>query len=279
MYIANGIQTEFSSFFPQNCILPTWSCSTLRHAKKLPEALIPNNPRGGSQTPLRLQWADLDTSKNWCFSFDNIFDTGVAVLGCLQSATRALQAGRILSFGSLRSSPPETTWTTVNLTESNAKMFQLPIPSLKSFNFFSRDKQVFEIPLVKVYDLENSQDKSARALKHLLKLNHANYAILYNARKFHNHAPHVSEALTEILQRRNLADVFFFSSSPLHSYRGLMRMIWRGYMRVNPSYWKLGKMLLLKLLLMIGGIIWDVESMLSLVYTVCACKKYTNSNY
>jgi hypothetical protein len=28
-------------------------------------------------------------------------------------------------------------------------------------------------------------------LKHLLKLNHANHAILYNERKFHNHAPHV----------------------------------------------------------------------------------------
>ncbi|KAJ5572816.1 hypothetical protein N7450_009800 [Penicillium hetheringtonii] len=73
-------------------------------------------------------------------------------------------------------------------------MFQLPIPSLKSFNFFSRDKQVIEIPPVKVHDLENSQEKSARALKHLLKLNHANHAILYNARKFHNHAPHLLTA-------------------------------------------------------------------------------------
>lgn len=71
-------------------------------------------------------------------------------------------------------------------------MFQLPIPSLKSFKLFSWEKQVFDIPSVKIHDLENSQEKSARALKHLLKLNHANYAILYNGRKFHNHAPHVS---------------------------------------------------------------------------------------
>lgn len=71
-------------------------------------------------------------------------------------------------------------------------MFQLPIPSLKSFKLFSWEKQAIDIPSVKVHDIENAQEKPARALKHLLKLNHANYAILYNGRKFHNHAPHVS---------------------------------------------------------------------------------------
>ena len=45
---------------------------------------------------------------------------------------------------------------------------------------------------VKVHEIETAQEKRARSLKHLLKLNHVNNAILYNDLKFHNHAPHVS---------------------------------------------------------------------------------------
>lgn len=70
-------------------------------------------------------------------------------------------------------------------------MFQISFPSLKSFRIFG-EKQAIKIPPVKAHDIENTQDKSGRALKHLLKLNHANHAILYNERMFHNHAPHVS---------------------------------------------------------------------------------------
>lgn len=57
---------------------------------------------------------------------------------------------------------------------------------------FWRGAQVFSIPSVKIHEIETAHEKPARALKHLLKLNHANHAILYNSRKFHNHAPHVS---------------------------------------------------------------------------------------
>jgi hypothetical protein len=106
-------------------------------------------------------------------------------------------------------------------------MFQLPIPSLKAFKLFSFEKQVIDIPSVKVYDLENAQEKPARALKHLLKLNHANFAILYNARKFHNHAPHVSFTNTRgfvDLSWWDLADNFG-SSSALLSCRVLTRRI------------------------------------------------------
>ena len=70
-------------------------------------------------------------------------------------------------------------------------MLSVSLPSLRSFRLFSREKPVIEISPLKVRDVETSQEKPARALKHLLKLNHANYAILYNQRKFHNHAPHV----------------------------------------------------------------------------------------
>jgi hypothetical protein len=70
-------------------------------------------------------------------------------------------------------------------------MFQISFPSLRLSKLFG-EKQAIDIAPVKAHDIENAQDKSGRALKHLLKLNHANHAILYNDRRFHNHAPHVS---------------------------------------------------------------------------------------
>ncbi|KAL5688518.1 hypothetical protein EMGR_000746 [Emarellia grisea] len=65
--------------------------------------------------------------------------------------------------------------------------------SLPSFSFLPSWKRqtVFDIPPVRVHDVDTAHEKPARALKHLLKLNHANHAILYNERKFHNHAPHI----------------------------------------------------------------------------------------
>ena len=105
-------------------------------------------------------------------------------------------------------------------------MFQVSWPSLKSLNPFSGEKRVFEIAPVKSFEIENAQEKPARALKHLLKLNHANYAILYNERKFHNHAPHVcltSGVYMDVGVGVDVADACSF----LHrlSCRALMRMI------------------------------------------------------
>ncbi|RAH54202.1 MGS207 protein [Aspergillus piperis CBS 112811] len=53
------------------------------------------------------------------------------------------------------------------------------------------DRVLFALPPVKTQEIDTAHEKPARALKHLLKLNHANHAILYNDRKFHNHAPHI----------------------------------------------------------------------------------------
>ncbi|KAJ5548739.1 hypothetical protein N7513_005973 [Penicillium frequentans] len=69
-------------------------------------------------------------------------------------------------------------------------MLSVSLPSLRSFLPFSREKKVIDIPPVQTHDIE-APEKPARALKYLLKLNHANYAILYNHRAFHNHAPHL----------------------------------------------------------------------------------------
>ncbi|RMZ83145.1 hypothetical protein DV738_g1384, partial [Chaetothyriales sp. CBS 135597] len=51
--------------------------------------------------------------------------------------------------------------------------------------------QGVDIPPVQVHDVETSTDKRDRRLKHLLKLNHANFAILFNHLRFHNHIPHI----------------------------------------------------------------------------------------
>ena len=50
------------------------------------------------------------------------------------------------------------------------------------------------LPPVPTHDLEAttaSKDRTTRRLKHLLKLNHVNHAILFHHRHFHNHAPHL----------------------------------------------------------------------------------------
>lgn len=54
------------------------------------------------------------------------------------------------------------------------------------------EKSQFKIPPPKIHDIENAPEKPTRALKYLIKLNHANHAILFHERKSHNHIPHVS---------------------------------------------------------------------------------------
>ena len=44
---------------------------------------------------------------------------------------------------------------------------------------------------VHIHDVEASDEKSSQTLKHLLKLNHINYSILFHDDQFQNHLPHV----------------------------------------------------------------------------------------
>lgn len=53
------------------------------------------------------------------------------------------------------------------------------------------DSQAIQIPPVQVHNVETDPEKRARCLKHLLRANHANYAILFHNLEFHNHAPHI----------------------------------------------------------------------------------------
>ncbi|EXJ90955.1 hypothetical protein A1O1_04062 [Capronia coronata CBS 617.96] len=64
--------------------------------------------------------------------------------------------------------------------------------SIPKFGFGrASGSQPIKIPPVEVHDVEVSSDKRGRRLKHLLKLNHATFSILYNQLRFHNHTPHI----------------------------------------------------------------------------------------
>lgn len=65
------------------------------------------------------------------------------------------------------------------------------VASYLSRFFAPRSDHAIRIPSVKIHEIETAVEKSARCLKHLLKLNHVNFAVLYNERRFHNHMPHV----------------------------------------------------------------------------------------
>lgn len=51
--------------------------------------------------------------------------------------------------------------------------------------------QAIPIEPVQVHNVESNPQKRPRTLKHLLRANHVNHAILYNSLQFHNHLPHL----------------------------------------------------------------------------------------
>jgi hypothetical protein len=53
------------------------------------------------------------------------------------------------------------------------------------------DDRFTGLPRVIAVDYETSHDRRARTLKHLLRANHHQYAVLYNRLHFHNHLPHI----------------------------------------------------------------------------------------
>jgi hypothetical protein len=55
----------------------------------------------------------------------------------------------------------------------------------------SRTDQAIDIPSVEIHDVETAPEKRPRTLKHLLRANHANYAILYHNLQFDNHMAHI----------------------------------------------------------------------------------------
>ncbi|KAF2718175.1 hypothetical protein K431DRAFT_275377 [Polychaeton citri CBS 116435] len=68
-------------------------------------------------------------------------------------------------------------------------MFQFRLPSLPSL--WSSSSGAIKIKKAEVYNIEESPEKRARALKHLIKHNHITHSIIYNDLRFHNHTPHI----------------------------------------------------------------------------------------
>ncbi|KAL9024766.1 MAG: hypothetical protein Q9180_007816, partial [Flavoplaca navasiana] len=54
----------------------------------------------------------------------------------------------------------------------------------------SGNSTAINVQPVEVHDVEIKHDKRARTLKHLLRLNHVNNAIIYHDLEFHNHTAH-----------------------------------------------------------------------------------------
>lgn len=56
---------------------------------------------------------------------------------------------------------------------------------------FAPSVQAIDLEPVEVHDIEHNPEKCPRTLKHLLKANHVNHAILYHKLEFDNHMPHI----------------------------------------------------------------------------------------
>jgi hypothetical protein len=48
-----------------------------------------------------------------------------------------------------------------------------------------------DLPSVEIHDVETAPEKRPRTLKHLLKANHINHALIYHNLQYHNHMPHL----------------------------------------------------------------------------------------
>ncbi|OJJ48201.1 hypothetical protein ASPZODRAFT_140517 [Penicilliopsis zonata CBS 506.65] len=69
-------------------------------------------------------------------------------------------------------------------------MFSISLPSLQGL-WPSRSEKGVDIASVKIHDIQNAQERPASSLRHLLKLNHADNAVLYNGLRSQNQMSHV----------------------------------------------------------------------------------------
>jgi hypothetical protein len=122
--------------------------------------------------------------KMWCsWSRPN---TGNACEGTNQATSREKRSSM------LKLRPHDSLSALNKHCTTHSAMFSLPRFALPSFlSAGSGSYPAVELPSVETHDIETAAEKRSRTLKHLIKANHANYSILYNQLRFHNHAPHV----------------------------------------------------------------------------------------
>lgn len=65
------------------------------------------------------------------------------------------------------------------------------VPVVNRFVSTANQTRTIDIPPVEVHNVETAPEKRPRTLKHLLRANHVNHAILYHDLEFHNHLPHI----------------------------------------------------------------------------------------
>ena len=86
---------------------------------------------------------------------------------------------------------PSSLLTTSKVESDISSTFE-SLKGTNMFSFFSGSKaKGVALKPTSIHDIERDKSKTGRTLKHLIKLNHAEHAILFNDRKFHNHLPHV----------------------------------------------------------------------------------------
>ncbi|PLN82257.1 hypothetical protein BDW42DRAFT_166928 [Aspergillus taichungensis] len=72
-------------------------------------------------------------------------------------------------------------------------MISISLPSLSNLIPW-RDRTPFSIPPVQTHEIDTAQERPARAVKHMLKLNHTNYSLLRSDGAHRNQMPHVLSA-------------------------------------------------------------------------------------
>ncbi|KAL8952955.1 MAG: hypothetical protein Q9222_001174 [Ikaeria aurantiellina] len=99
---------------------------------------------------------------------------------------------------------------------------------------------MIDVKPVEVYDVEILQDKRARTLKHLLKLNHVTFSVIYHELEFHNHMSHIlGSAYLLRAGSEHLNNIYDDESKSLEPWRDSPDEVstydWRDYLG-NPRY-------------------------------------------
>lgn len=94
------------------------------------------------------------------------------------------------------------------------------VPVVNRLVSSSAKPQAIPLEPVEVHHVETNPDKRARCLKHLLKANHVNYAIVYHNLQFDNHNAHIlSSAYLLGANENQLHDIYDKESRELEPWR------------------------------------------------------------
>jgi hypothetical protein len=90
----------------------------------------------------------------------------------------------------------------------------------RSWTGGSAESSNIDIPPVEVHDIESAVEKRPRTLKHLLKANHVNHAIIYHDLRFDNHLPHLLCSAYHLGANENqLHDIYDVESKELEPWK------------------------------------------------------------